>query len=419
MWQPITDADTSRRAWASIEEIERALAGDVASVVPDVNLADPMLSGGKMGLALFFAYLEAARPDAGAAERALDILGDAIEAMADAPLEPSLYSGFCGVGWVSTHLTREFFGGDDDMTEIDAALRAFLANRRAIMPFEIVRGVAGFGIYLLERLPHPDARELLTCVVDHLEATVQETAAGCTWWTIPEWISLRRPQFRNGCYNLGVAHGIPGVLGFLAAAQRAGVNDPRLPRLADGAVRWLFAQRLPAGGDSVFPAFLIPDAEPVPSRTGWCYGDLGIAAVLLAAARSFDRPEWEREAIALAHLAAGRTPQAGRVVDACLCHGTAGISHMFLRLHHATGDPLLKAAALEWLEHTLAIRRPGQGIAGYLNWISDAVNGDAWRADPSFLNGAAGVGLALLAAVSDVEPAWDRVMLLSSGNGAR
>jgi hypothetical protein len=34
-------------------------------------------------------------------------------------------------------------------------------------------------------------------------------------------------------------------------------------------------------------------------------------------------------------------------------------------------------------------------------------------ADPGFLTGAAGIGLALLAATSPVEPAWDRVLLAS------
>jgi lantibiotic biosynthesis protein len=34
-----------------------------------------------------------------------------------------------------------------------------------------------------------------------------------------------------------------------------------------------------------------------------------------------------------------------------------------------------------------------------------------WTGDPGFLTGAAGIGLALLAAVSPVEPEWDRLLL--------
>lgn len=36
-----------------------------------------------------------------------------------------------------------------------------------------------------------------------------------------------------------------------------------------------------------------------------------------------------------------------------------------------------------------------------------------WRVDPGFLTGAAGIGLALLAAVAPVKPEWDRLLLVS------
>ena len=47
------------------------------------------------------------------------------------------------------------------------------------------------------------------------------------------------------------------------------------------------------------------------------------------------------------------------------------------------------------------------------SWEVDSAGHPAWRPDPGFLEGVAGVGLALLGAVSDVEPAWDRVLLTS------
>jgi hypothetical protein len=60
------------------------------------------------------------------------------------------------------------------------------------------------------------------------------------------------------------------------------------------------------------------------------------------------------------------------------------------------------------------MRKPGEGCGGYLVWTSDGQpNTSKWTGDPGFLVGSAGIGLALLAAVSDVEPAWDRVLLTS------
>lgn len=412
MWQRITDAETSQRCWSAIEEIEGALRQPQAP-------GSPLFANGTAGLAVFFAYLDAAREgleenDAG--DLALDFLGQSIDALAEAELLPSLYAGFGGIGWTVEHLTREFYEGDEDLTSaIDEALRERLEGPVETFQFELISGLAGYGMYLLERLPHPDAAALLGRVLDRLEETVEETPAGLTWHTHPRWLPVwQRAQMPEGCHNLGVAHGLPGVIGFLAEAQRAGISDPRIARLAEGSVRWLFAHRLPAGGDSVFPSLLTPGKEPEPTRTAWCYGDPGIAAVLLSAARSFDRPDWADEALAIARLAARRPLEAVRAVDAGLCHGAGGLSLIFQRIYHATGDPEIRDAALAWLQRTLDMRKPGEGCGGYLVWTSEGTpDTSKWAGEPGFLIGSAGIGLALLAAVSDVEPAWDRVLLTS------
>ena len=413
-WHPITDAETSQRMWAVVEEIEQSLVErlELGLSFPELG-RNPRLSGGKAGVALFFAYLDAARPGTGAADRAFDLLGECIDSLGQELLSPSLYAGFSGIGWLIEHLTRELFEGDDDLTEpVDELLRGMLVDPR-IKPYELLTGISGFGMYLLERLPHPNAFELLPRVLDQLEAGAERSPAGCTWFTPPEWLPDSERQRRpRGCYSLGVAHGMPGVIGFLAAAQHAGLADPRIPQLADDAIRWLLAQRLEEGLDSVFPALIAPGTPPEPTRTAWCYGDLGIACVLLCAARSFGRPDWEEEALALARLSAERSFEATGTVDTGLCHGAAGLAHLFLRIHHATGDPAMKEAALAWYERTLEMRRPGEGVAGFLSWLAELGVGE-WRGETGFLSGAAGVGLSLLAAVSDVEPAWDRVMLVS------
>jgi hypothetical protein len=155
----------------------------------------------------------------------------------------------------------------------------------------------------------------------------------------------------------------------------------------------------------------IPGSDLEPARTAWCYGDPGVAAVLLNAARAFGRPDWEEAALDAARLAARRAPEVVRAVDAGLCHGAAGLGHLFNRMHQAAGDPELKEAAVAWFRRALELRTPGLGIAGYRAWTATRPGERAaWQDDPGFLLGASGVGLALLAAVSDVDPAWDRVL---------
>ncbi len=411
MWQPIASADTSRECWRTIEEIDEGLAGYLKS--GDATLDD--MTGGYAGVALFYAYLQAATANARAADRALEALDLSTSALAERQMLPALFSGFLGVGWIVTHLTRELFEGDAGLaTEIDDALRGLLMNVEDRLTFELIYGLAGYGTYLVERLPDPGARGLLDRVVDLLE---ESRDASGVWHSDPGWmVPWQREQMPRGCYNLGVAHGIPGVIGFLAAANREGVGDARLARFAEDAVRWTLAQRWNQPS-SLFPAFIPVGGEPYPTRTAWCYGDLGVAAVLLSAAQSFGCDDWKREALAIARAAARRSVEETKVKDSGLCHGSTGIAHLFNRMAQASGDDELRDAADRWYRVALDMRRPGEGLAGILSW-NDVIEdgkfvGGEWKTEPGFLSGVAGVGLALLAAVTDFEPAWDRVLLVS------
>ena len=98
--------------------------------------------------------------------------------------------------------------------------------------------------------------------------------------------------------------------------------------------------------------------------------------------------------------------------DAALCHGAAGLGHLYNRVFQATGRPELAAAARGWFDCALSMRRDGVGVGGFMSWWDD---GTGWRATPGYISGAAGIGLALLAASSSEPPDWDRALLLSPG----
>jgi hypothetical protein len=194
------------------------------------------------------------------------------------------------------------------------------------------------------------------------------------------------------------------VVALLGAAGAAGlpVRD-----LLKEAVDWLLTQRID-GQESRYAYVAAPGVELKPARLAWCYGDLSVALGLLAAARHTGETEWEHAALDLARFAAARPAETTGVVDAGLCHGAGGVLHQFNRAFQATGDPVLREAALSWLERTLAQQRPGEGVGGFIAFDSDT---QAWQPLPGFLTGAAGVGLALLAAAAPVLPDWDRVLL--------
>lgn len=415
-WRPLLTEDLAEEARKAVLEIAAALER------PGEGPADPTVASGSAGLALFHTYLALALADDRWADAAAAWFDHMVEAVASAPLGHGLYSGLLGIGWTIEHLKGRLYAAedeeeaaDDGNAEIDETMLRVLRQKTWPGDYDLIRGLAGIGVYALERLPRPSARQCLFLVLIHLVDSAEQTAAGRTWHTASTLLPpSQREQYPLGYYNLGVAHGTPGVIALLGAVAAAGLLDPGVRPTLDGAVSWLLAQELPADSVARFPHFAGEGIAPAPSRLAWCYGDLGIAVALLGAARQAGNADWEREARRIARAAAARKPETTDVADAGLCHGAAGVGHLFNRLYQATGDEDLAAAARFWFERALDLRHPGEGIAGFLAMVPEPGGAMSWQRDPGFLTGAAGIGLALLAAVSPVEPEWDRLLLASN-----
>ncbi|HEX2059959.1 MAG TPA: lanthionine synthetase LanC family protein, partial [Thermoanaerobaculia bacterium] len=192
------------------------------------NVADLCLCGGRTGLAVLFGYLARAFDRDDYARTAHRFLDDAIDGVAGREMQAALFTGFAGVAWTLEHLQWLFDDDDDANEEIDAMLDEILDTSPWSGPFDLTRGLVGLGVYALERLPRPRARQCLAKVVARLGELAETTDAGITWHTTPELLFGRaRDAFPSGEYNLGIAHGIPGIIAFLGRAYAAGVAEAR------------------------------------------------------------------------------------------------------------------------------------------------------------------------------------------------
>ena len=414
-WEPLLAGDLGRRSHLALKEITEDLLRRVASPPGAGDLPHFSLARGHAGQALFFAYLDRVLPGEGYDDLAIDLLERAVDALSNLDVRPGLYSGFAGVAWVAEHLQGWLLDPDDaDPVEgIMAAILEHLQQTPWRRHYDLIGGLVGFGALGLERHPRSGGAECVALVTAHLAELAERQGEGLTWLTRPELLTPQAAEMTpQGQYDVGVAHGVPGVVGFLAEAVGAGLAPPAAGPLLAGAVRWILSCKRPSRG-GLFPYHIAPGSDLSGSRLAWCYGDPGIATVLLAAARHTGEPSWEREALEAARLAAARDWSSSSVRDSCLCHGGAGVAHLFNRLFQASRAPELAEAARYWFEWTLADRKPGKGCAGFLHWSMTEERQQEWLEDPGFLMGSAGIGLALIAALFPVEPAWDRVLLAS------
>jgi hypothetical protein len=413
-WRPILSGTTAEQALQAVD----AIAESIAYVTRLPGKRDPSLASGQAGLALLYAWLARTGRMPEADVLAWQCLDRAIEAMSTEAMDASLYGGFPGVAWAVGLVDHLLDPDAEDRGEAvdDALLRLLSRANLWPAPHDLVVAVTGLGVYALQRCPRPVAIECLGRVVERLHERAEHDEHGFYWWTPPAGILHpdSRRQYPSGRADLGVAHGVAGPIAILGSICRVGVDRDVARPLLEGAVRWLFAHSVASEAGPTFPVWLAPGVEPVPARCAWCYGDPGIAAALLMAARGVGDPGWEQAAVALACRAAERPESETGVVDGCFCHGAAGLAHIYNRMYQATGEPKLGRAARYWLERTLDFYRLARdGGGAWVQGSTDPARQEPWTGI-DVLDGAAGVALVLLAGATSVEPAWDRMFLVSA-----
>jgi lantibiotic modifying enzyme len=417
-WRPLLEGEIADRTLEAVLAIAEDIPSRAGWVHPKVTGPAEVswrasLASGLAGQAVFYGYLALHTEEERWADLALDLLDQAGEAVASQPMSESLYSGFPGIAWVGDHLRGRLFEGDpEENREVDEALLSAFEHPSWPLEYDLINGLVGLGIYALEGLPRPTARVCLEKIVARLGERALDEPEGAAWFSPPEMLpEHQRLEQPEGLYNLGASHGVGGIIALLGAASQAGITGAR--PLLERAMSWLLARRQPADRGFCFPHFYVPGVEPRGSRVAWCYGDPGLAAALLVAGRGAGEPAWERIALDVARSAAARPEESARVLDAGLCHGAAGVAHLFHRMYCMTGDSVLADAARTWYERTLGYRIPGLGFGGFRAWATAGGDVSDWRDDPGFLEGSAGIGLALLAAISPLDPGWDRIFMES------
>ncbi|EWC64508.1 Lanthionine biosynthesis cyclase LanC [Actinokineospora spheciospongiae] len=273
-------------------------------------------------------------------------------------------------------------------------------GRPALAEFDLIRGLTGLGAY---HLRHDPAGELTKAVLSYLVRLTQplpDANDGLPgWWTDLAPNGARSPDFPDGHGNLGMSHGIAASLALLSLAMLRGIvvddHAAAIGRICTWMDTW--QQDTPSG--PWWPGFITweqANAGRVPfssrQRPSWCYGTPGIArAQQLAALATGDT---DRQHIAEAAMLGclRDLAQLDRLTDSGLCHGLAGVLQATWRMAAASPEPDL-AAELPNLVDRLLTRSPQ---------------------DPEFLDGHAGIALALRTVGADTAPLshWDTCLLL-------
>ncbi|MFJ4831730.1 lanthionine synthetase C family protein [Streptomyces sp. NPDC088747] len=314
----------------------------------------------------------------------------------------------------------------DRQVAVDAGHRLDAAHLRIdggrlpeLAEFDAIRGLTGYGAYLLRRDPgSPSMRAVLDYCVRLTEPITRhgETLPG--WWT--ETGPSGSPdddRFPGGHANSGMAHGIGGVLALLArAAPNGTVADGHHAALRT-ILAWLDRWQEETGRGPAWPYWITRSelrtgrlAPSAPRRPSWCYGTAGLARAQQLAALALGDTGRQIDAENALVAALTDPDQLKATTDNGLCHGFAGLAHVAARTAddaHPSTVGQLRAAIPALLA---AVHPPGTDpelTATAL--IQDEEQG------PGLLDGAAGTALAILAPSTAAPPrtAWDTCLLIA------
>jgi hypothetical protein len=365
---------------------------------------------------------EMGRRDAQARQRAHAHLSAAADRTpATGPYGPGMFGGLEALGAAATitatapgHYRRISATVDSHVVrQAGTLLRAEQARLEGGLPlgswaaFDSIAGLAGVGRYLLGRYvaAEDDAvRDVVVAICRYLaQLSKPLTVHGMSlpgWYVLPDEDPGTMPPLSPGM-STGLAHGIAGPLSLLATAWQAGVTVPGHEQAVHRIAEWLQARLLRNGYGCYWPSTIslheeitgLADTPPTHRIGSWCWGSPGIARALQLAGRALGRPEWERTAVDVLRSLFDRPEQGLELPDAALCHGLGGLLVTTDLIARDSGDPELAAGASRTAEAMVALFDP-EARYGYRH-VLPAQQGSLVPDRPGFLNGAAGVALAL------------------------
>jgi hypothetical protein len=373
------------------------------------------LADGAAGIALLHA--ERARTGTGCWEVVHAWLAAATAGGVSAAADSALYAGAPAIAF-ALHAAA---GQTSRYAEARAALDrtvAAIAHRRIdaaharierdelarFAEYDVISGLTGIGAHLLAHTPDNDALGRVLTYLVRLTTSLDldgEELPG--WWCDHDPSLGNAPEFAGGHANLGMAHGAAGPLALLALATRAGIRvdgqSEAIHALCAFFDRW--RQDAPAG--PFWPQWVTRAelragrrTQPSPGRPTWCYGTPGIARALQLAGLATG--DTARQHAAEQALTACLTDpaQLGRLTDAGLCHGWAGLYQTTTR------------AAADTESDTL----PGQ-LPALASSLLQAARDISGRGD-GLLEGDAGIALVLQGVAAGVSVSgWDTCLLIN------
>jgi len=297
----------------------------------------------------------------------------------------SLFGGYVGFLWLVKHLKKQRHLFIDEKLFKIFSIRIENDLQR-INPFEYdyINGYLGILPYLL--FDPISNKSKINMILNLFYKIIIENDE---YLKVPHLYNS--DETKNEKYFLGLSHGAAGIIVILSQIYKI-TKDRKILSKIMKLFSWMVSCKI--NQESIYPTYIKDGEKPFDSALAWCHGDLGISISLLVAYNNTGIVDLFNESVQISNKTLHRTWPFENVKDESLCHGAVGIAHIYSRFYNYTMENKYKVESKKWYDLAL------------LNFEKNFTN-------KSLFLGITGLGLSLISAISNNEPKWDKIMLLS------
>ena len=209
--------------------------------------------------------------------------------------------------------------------------------------------------------------------------------------------SYNRRTFETNYCDLGLSHGMAAMIFVLGKLSLVPAADNLVSNLLIGLYKF-YRGAENTNEISIFPFGLSQQNKFPKSRLAWCYGDPGIGiSFLQAGIHSNLEVLMEYGIEILEHAQKRKHLMENMVYDPYFCHGTVGLSMIFLNAFKITGVKSFKSASDFWFNKTYKFLKQN--------------NMD--KPPTNLLEGLSGIGLSFLSYSSTDNLPWESLLLIN------
>lgn len=279
--------------------------------------------------------------------------------------------------------------------------------------YDTMYGFTGVANYLLNFKEDMEVEEKLRMIMEYLVDICQKGNDGKEKFMIrtDQTQFMRAINDAHVWYvNLGVSHGIPGILLILCKCYEAGISVEGQMEAIKYLSEYISDCCVTVGDDIFWEAQKIigmENKQVFPSRDAWCYGTPGVAYSLLIAAKILKDSEMSELAVKSMKASLGKLRDA---LSPTFCHGFSGLCCLARKFYECTHDDFFQEAYIKLCDKILEFYSE-ENTFGFEDL--EVENGEVVRKDEiGLLNGTAGILLTILSCYRPPKTKWDSIFLL-------